>query len=185
MSIALCFTSLLLFAGQTSTQTPQPVQSSGATWIVSSVRRGSSRERNGFDEEARRARRPRRPAGYTFMRIAACGQTIAHLPQSMQSAGSQIGISCAMRALLVARGARSGRCRRAAARETGQQVALPGEQRARSRAARSRAPPRARGARRATSERRAPPGIATRCSSPSARSTAARLRATTAGPRFA
>ena len=31
-------------------------------------------------------------AGKTFMRIVACGQTIAHLPQSMQIAGSQIGI---------------------------------------------------------------------------------------------
>src|SRR5665811_2315629 len=30
----LCLTSDLLLAGQTSTQTPQPVQSSGATWIV-------------------------------------------------------------------------------------------------------------------------------------------------------
>ena len=35
MLIALWRTSVLLFAGHTSTQTPQPVQSSGATWIVS------------------------------------------------------------------------------------------------------------------------------------------------------
>ena len=34
MLMALWPTSVLLFAGQTSTQTPQPVQSSGATWIV-------------------------------------------------------------------------------------------------------------------------------------------------------
>ncbi len=32
----------------------------------------------------------------TLIRIAACGQMIAHLPQSMQMLGSQIGISCAM-----------------------------------------------------------------------------------------
>ncbi len=32
----------------------------------------------------------------TFIRIAACGQTSAHLAQSMQIDGSQIGISCAM-----------------------------------------------------------------------------------------
>ena len=34
MLIALCFTSVFDFAGQTSTQTAHPVQSSGATWIV-------------------------------------------------------------------------------------------------------------------------------------------------------
>src|SRR5271165_941095 len=34
MLIALCFTSLLLFAGQTSTHSRQPVQSSGATCNV-------------------------------------------------------------------------------------------------------------------------------------------------------
>src|SRR6188472_98984 len=32
----------------------------------------------------------------TFMRIVACGQTMAHLPQSMQMSGSQIGISWAI-----------------------------------------------------------------------------------------
>ena len=32
----------------------------------------------------------------TFIRIVACGQTMAHLPQSMQMSGSQIGISWAM-----------------------------------------------------------------------------------------
>ncbi len=34
MSIALCFGLALSLAGQTSTQSAQPVQSSGATWIV-------------------------------------------------------------------------------------------------------------------------------------------------------
>ena len=34
MLIAFSRVSLLFFAGQTSTQMPQPVQSSGATWIV-------------------------------------------------------------------------------------------------------------------------------------------------------
>src|ERR1700722_16329898 len=34
MLIAFRRTSLLFFTGQTSTQTPHPVQSSGATWIV-------------------------------------------------------------------------------------------------------------------------------------------------------
>jgi hypothetical protein len=45
MLMALCPTSVLLLAGQTSTHTPHPVQSSGATWMV---RRwpGSSRDLN-------------------------------------------------------------------------------------------------------------------------------------------
>src|ERR1035437_5864538 len=34
--------------------------------------------------------------GKTFIRMVACGQTIAHLPQSMQIEGSQIGIVWAM-----------------------------------------------------------------------------------------
>src|SRR5579864_1798289 len=34
MLMAFSRASLLFFTGQTSTQTPQPVQSSGATWIV-------------------------------------------------------------------------------------------------------------------------------------------------------
>ena len=34
MLMALCLTSLLLLAGQTSTHSSQPVQSSGATWRV-------------------------------------------------------------------------------------------------------------------------------------------------------
>ena len=43
MLMALWLESVLLLAGQTSTHTPQPVQSSGATWIVS---RWSSRSRD-------------------------------------------------------------------------------------------------------------------------------------------
>ena len=35
MLMALCLATSLLTAGQTSTQMPQPVQSSGATWTVS------------------------------------------------------------------------------------------------------------------------------------------------------
>jgi hypothetical protein len=34
MLMALCLATSLLTAGQTSTQMPQPVQSSGATWTV-------------------------------------------------------------------------------------------------------------------------------------------------------
>ena len=85
MLIALWRTSVLLFAGQTSTQTPQPVQSSGATWIVSRWS-GSSRERNSLCRKSAGAASTA-AVGNTFIRIVACGQTIAHLPQSMQIAG--------------------------------------------------------------------------------------------------
>ena len=94
MLIDLCLTSVLLLAGQTSTQTPQPVQSSGATWIVS---RWSTRSRDLNSLELEAAGAPSTAsAGKTFIRIAACGQTMAHLPQSMQIDGSQIGSSRAI-----------------------------------------------------------------------------------------
>ena len=94
MLIDLWRTSVFDFAGQTSTQTPQPVQSSGATWIV--IRYPEmSLERNAFDLNDGGA--PSSTAGwYTFIRIVQCGQTMAHLPQSMQMSGSQIGISWAI-----------------------------------------------------------------------------------------
>ena len=41
-------------------------------------------------------RRARAAVGKTFIRIVACGQTMAHFPQSMQIGGSQTGISWAM-----------------------------------------------------------------------------------------
>ena len=94
MSIARCLTSSLLWAGQTSTQMPHPVQSSGATWIVIQ-RPGCSRsfhslcwKPSGADATA--------SGSNTFIRIEAWGQTSAHLAQSMQISGSQIGISRAM-----------------------------------------------------------------------------------------
>ena len=82
MLIALWLESVLLLAGQTSTQTPQPVQSSGATWIVSRWS-GRSRERNSLWRKSAGAAATA-AVGKTFIRIVACGQTIAHLPQSMQ-----------------------------------------------------------------------------------------------------
>ena len=94
MLMALCRTSVLSFAGQTSTHTPQPVQSSGATWMVS---RWSARsfDRNGLLGNSSLASAT--AAGEnTFMRMAAWGHTMAHRPQSMQMSGSQIGISAAM-----------------------------------------------------------------------------------------
>ena len=94
MSMALWLESVLLLAGQTSTHTPQPVQSSGATWIVSRWS-GRSRDSELLVEEAAGAASTA-AVGKTFIRIVACGQTMAHLPQSMQIAGSQIGIIWAM-----------------------------------------------------------------------------------------
>ncbi len=94
MSIALCLTSSLLRAGHTSTHTPHPVQSSGTTWIV--MRRpGRSRSRHSLCRNVSGA--PASASGSnTFMRMAVWGQTRAHLAQSMQMAGSQIGISRAI-----------------------------------------------------------------------------------------
>ena len=90
MLMALWLESVLLLAGHTSTHTPQPVQSSGATWIVSRWS-ASSRDRNSLCRKSTGAVSTD-AVGKTFIRIVACGQTIAHLPQSMQMAGSQIGI---------------------------------------------------------------------------------------------
>ena len=126
MLIALWRTSDLDFAGHTSTQTPQPVQSSGATWMVSVG--GRDDRGSGTPWTGTPRARPSDAAGsYTFIRIAACGQTRAHLPQSMQISGSQIGISARERALLVPGG--PGRERAVdGQRADRQEVALAGEQ---------------------------------------------------------
>ena len=93
MLIDLRLTSDLSFAGQTSTQTPHPVQSSGATWIVRWWS-FNSRDRNDLVRNPSGAE-ANASASYAFIRIAACGQTMAHLPQSMQMSGSHTGISAA------------------------------------------------------------------------------------------
>ena len=82
MLMALWLTSVLLLAGQTSTHTPQPVQSSGATWMVSRWP-SRSRDLNSLWRKAAGAAATA-DSGKTFIRIVACGQTMAHLPQSMQ-----------------------------------------------------------------------------------------------------
>ena len=90
----MCLTSSLECAGHVSTQIPQPVQSSGATWIVISIP-GRSRAFHSFERKLSGA--PSSASGAkTFIRIAACGQTSAHFAQSMQIEGSQIGISRAI-----------------------------------------------------------------------------------------
>src|SRR5579862_1339589 len=91
MLIALSLASLLFFTGQISTQTPHPVQSSGATWIVYFMPAHS----------LSRASQDLKVAGapsscwlsYTLMRMTACGQTMAHLPHWMQIFESHAGIS--------------------------------------------------------------------------------------------
>ena len=94
MLMALCLATSLLTAGQTSTQMPQPVQSSGATWTVSRWP-GSSLPLHGSDWNVAGAP-SRADASYTLVRMVACGQTRAQRPHWMQMSGSQIGISWAM-----------------------------------------------------------------------------------------
>src|SRR5674476_1672113 len=91
---ALCPTTLLLVAGHCSTHTPQPVQSSGETWMLSRCGVASSLELKDLVAKVSGAP-PRSSGGSTFIPIALCGHTIAHLPQSIQMSGSQIGISWA------------------------------------------------------------------------------------------
>src|SRR6266511_4280663 len=93
MSMALCLASSLLRAGHTSTHTPHPVQSSGATWMVSASP-GCSREEKSLDWNPCGA--PSSAEGSnTFIWMAVCGHTRAHLPQSMHIDGSHTGISSA------------------------------------------------------------------------------------------
>src|SRR5512142_2501469 len=88
-----CTGSVFEKAGQAVAQSLQPVQSSGETAITSCLP-GRSLPRQGL---------LLKPAGacasssgsQTLIRIAACGQTSAHLAQSMQIDGSQTGSSSA------------------------------------------------------------------------------------------
>ena len=90
----MCRTSSFEWAGHVSTQMPQPVQSSGATWIVISIP-GRSRAFHSFERNPSGAP-PSASGSNTFILMAACGQTSAHFAQSMQMDGSQIGISWAI-----------------------------------------------------------------------------------------
>jgi hypothetical protein len=85
--------SCLFLAGQAFTHAPQPVQSSGATWIVhfrpaKSLPLASAlwKVSGAFSSSA---------GSYTFARIAACGQAMEHLAHWMHTSGSQTGISSA------------------------------------------------------------------------------------------
>ena len=85
MLIALCFGFVLSFAGQTLTHRLQPVQSSGATWIVNDFPLYSF-PRYAVDWNVGGASASAAPS-YTFARIAACGQTSAHWLHWMQTFG--------------------------------------------------------------------------------------------------
>src|SRR5512143_639207 len=94
MSIALCFGLALSLAGQIITQRLQPVQSSGATWSEYFLPL-NSRPRKSVDLNVAGASLSA-AGSYTLARIAACGQTNAHLLHWMQIFSSQTGMSRAM-----------------------------------------------------------------------------------------
>src|SRR3954471_21852400 len=94
MSIALCRGFDLSFDGQTITHSVHPVQSSAATWMVY-FEPFHSLPRKSVDLNVPGAPASL-PGSYTLARIAACGQTIAHLLHWMQRTSSQTGISAAM-----------------------------------------------------------------------------------------
>src|SRR4029079_431927 len=93
MSIARCDGFALSFAGHIITHNPQPVQSSGATCTVYSPRR--SVPLNGTCLKVAGALASA-SCGYTLTRIAAWGQTSAHLLHWMHKDASHTGMSAAM-----------------------------------------------------------------------------------------
>jgi hypothetical protein len=78
MLIAFRRVSFLFFAGQMSTQSAHPVQSSGDTWMVNfnpfQIGMRQSADLNPSGAEASCS------AGHTLLRITACGHTSTHLP---------------------------------------------------------------------------------------------------------
>src|SRR5690242_19469928 len=94
MLMALCFGSVLLFAGQASIHRAQPVQSSGATcskyfWFLKLIHLAAV-DLNDSGAPFSLS------DSYTFARITAWGQTSTHLPHCIQSCSSQSGISSAI-----------------------------------------------------------------------------------------
>src|SRR5512136_1418765 len=85
---------VLSLAGQASTHKAQPVQSSGAIWMVYLVP-GNSLNLASMDLKAAGADAAYLES-YTLARMTACGQTKTHLPHWMQRSFSQAGISKAM-----------------------------------------------------------------------------------------
>src|SRR5678815_2748471 len=93
MSMALCLGFVRSFAGQTLTQRLQPVQSSGATWIVKKL---SSYSLPLYCVDLKVAGASASAlSSYTFARMAACGHTSAQWLHWMQIFESHTGISSA------------------------------------------------------------------------------------------
>ena len=140
-----------------------------------------SLERNSFDLNDGGA--PSRADGSnTFIRIVAWGQTMAHLPQSMQMSGSQIGISWAIArfsycAVAGRERAVDGECRHR------QQVALAGHQPGRDPGRRSPGASAGRALLDASTAPSPSDGISTRARAASEASIAAKLRSTIVAPR--
>jgi len=182
MLTALCLTIVLLRVGHTSTQMPQPVQSSGATcrlYIRPSSGPPSLRAQGTALKPA--GARLNSSTGKTFMRIAACGHTSGQIAHCVQMVSSQIGISCAM--LRVSPWVVPvGKVPSTGIAETGSRSPLPSSIIAVTRCTKS-------GAARATAGRRvcaesARPGNGTSRSAASDASTAAKLRVSTLSPRL-
>ena len=122
------------------------------------------------------------PGSKTFARMAACGQTSAHLLHWMQTAGSQTGISVAMLrfshcAVAVGHVPSTGKA------ETGRRSPWPASMSAVTFCTNPGASAETMGGRRLVAV--AAPGTRTSASPPSAASTAAKLRFRTSGPFFA
>ena len=182
MLIALCFTSVLLRVGQTSTQMPQPVQSSGATcrlYIRPSSAPPSLRDQGTALNPA--GARFISSAVNTFMRIAACGHTSGQIAHWVQIVSSQIGISCAMLRFSHC-AVPVGKLPSTGSAETGSRSPLPSSIMAVTRCTKSGAVRGTTGRRRSAES--ALPGSATSCSAASDASTAAKLRASTVSPRL-
>ena len=97
MLMALCLTIVLLRDGHTSTQMPQPVQSSGATCrLYRSPSSGPPSLRAHGTALNVAGARFISSGENTAMRIAACGQSSTQIAHWVQTSASQIGISSAM-----------------------------------------------------------------------------------------
>ena len=182
MLTALCLASVLLRVGHTSTQTPQPVQSSGATcrlYIRLSSGPPSLRAQGTALKPG--GARFSSSAGKTFMRIAACGHVSGQIAHCVQMVSSQIGISWAMLRFSHC-AVPVGKVPSTGIAETGSRLPLPSSIIAVTRCTKS-------GADSATAERRvraesAWSGSGTSRNAASDASTAAKLRFSTVSPRL-
>src|SRR6202022_2280114 len=85
--------SLLLFAGQTSTQRVHPLQSFGE--VCSTYRKRSRSFQRATEDLNVSGADANNSGSHSFERITACGHTRTHLPHWMHNSCSHTGISCA------------------------------------------------------------------------------------------